>query len=134
MAINIIPVILATIVRMIVGTAWYSPKLFGTPWMKLVGISALSDAEKKEEMKQKAPRAFVVGLVSNAVLAYLFTYVPFVTLGTALGLAFLLWIGFFAPAHIGGVIWEQRPLKLFYINGGYELVALICSSIIIGFW
>ncbi|HEY4267070.1 MAG TPA: DUF1761 domain-containing protein, partial [Galbitalea sp.] len=37
-SINYIAVILATLSSMIIGSVWYTPKVFGNYWMKLSGV------------------------------------------------------------------------------------------------
>jgi len=46
----------------------------------------------------------------------------------------LLWIGFTAMPALSGVIWEKKPMKLYAIHVGYELVSLLVMTLVITTW
>lgn len=128
--VNWLAVIVATVVGFFVGGLWYSPMLFAKPWMEGFGIS--------EEQAQKANMAktFGLGLVAAFVIAM--TMAVFMGPNTTLG------SGAFWGAHVGflmimpaiGIhyLFEQRPLKLWLINGGYVGVMTTIMGTILGAW
>jgi hypothetical protein len=47
---------------------------------------------------------------------------------------FMSWLGFVAPVTLGSVLWESKSWKLWSLNTGYYLVALLVMGAIIGAW
>lgn len=118
----------------LVGFIWYSPIAFGSMWMSLTGLSA----EDIERAKKKMPFMALVGFVAAAMLSWVLAQFAVIwgvfTLGSALELGFWIWLGFMAPALISSVLWEQKPIKYFLINGGYWLVTTLIISSIVSLW
>ena len=48
--------------------------------------------------------------------------------------AVFLWLGFFVPIHLSGIVWEKKSWKLFGINAGYHLVSLLIAALILAYW
>ncbi len=42
-----------------------------------------------------------------------------------------IWLGFFVPLLWGGVAWEGKSWKLFFVNAGYHLIALVVGGILL---
>lgn len=113
-----------------IGGLWYSPLLFARPWMKEVGLT--------EEQTRSAPMARVFGLSALASLVMAFNLAAFI--GPKASLGFGLFAG--AAAGLGwvamslGVIYlfEQRSLKLWLINSGYQVVAYTAMGGLLGVW
>jgi hypothetical protein len=131
---GLIFLIIATIARFVVGMLWYSPVLFGKPWLKAHGKGA--DFKPKGAGKELTV-AFVFGLISTIVLA-LFVVNPIannVLIGIVVAL--LMWVGFVLPAHVYKHIFampEKKPsLTIFFIDATQELAALIVAAIILSF-
>jgi hypothetical protein len=45
--------------------------------------------------------------------------------------AFFTWLGFYLPVDLNRVAWEMKSWKLFFINTGYHLVALVVAAFIL---
>ena len=121
------------------GALWYSPVLFAKPWMKEMGI----DPSRMQSMKLTPTQAMVAGFVTALVTAYVLAHFVEVwaqvtggQMGIAEGfqLAFYLWLGFVAPVMLGSILWEGKSWKLFFINAGYQLVALLLMSGILSYF
>lgn len=127
---NFAAVFVAALMGFAVGGLWYSPLMFATAWMKEAGIS--------EEQTRNAPMARIFGLAALASLVMAFNLAAFI--GAKASLAFGLFAG--AAAGIGwvamslGVIYlfEQRSLKLWLINGGYQVVSYTLMGGLLGLW
>jgi hypothetical protein len=119
--INYMAVIGAAISNMVLGFLWYGP-LFGKQWMHLMGFT------------HESMDAFLMAYVFAH--AYLFGSTYLNTYGVASGMmaAFWNWLGFIAPVTVGSVIWDGKPWKLWCINAGYYLVALLLMGVIMGIW
>ena len=138
--VNLLAILGAGIASMIIGFVWYGP-LFGKPWSKIMGWGDRTK-EQIQEMQKKAMPGYIVSFVGSLVMAYVlahvYTYASVYTqtFGVTGGLmaAFWSWLGFVAPVTLGAVLWESKPLNLWYINGGYYLVLLLAMGAIVGMW
>ncbi|GAA1467275.1 DUF1761 domain-containing protein [Microbacterium thalassium] len=133
--INYWAVILATLSTMIVGTIWYTPKVFGTKWAQLAGV----------DMNRSGATAVIpivvtvfVSFISAWVLAGATTIAWHFYEGSYLWAAVLtgiiLWAGFTAARFITHDAFEGRPTNLTVINIAHELVTVVVMAIIIGVW
>ena len=122
--------------NMIIGSLWYSPMLLGNMWIQAMGWSPEVMEQKKRDtnMWKSYGGMFVGALVMAYVLAHFVWYMNVRTFGDAFALAFWLWLGFIATVNVGGVLFEGRPWKLFWINAGYNLVSLVVMAVILGLW
>ena len=127
---NFAAIFTAALVAFAIGGLWYSPLLFARPWMKEAGLN--------EQQVRDAPMGRIFGLSALASLAMAFNLAAFI--GPKASLAFGLYAG--AAASIGwvamslGVIYlfEQRSLKLWLINSGYQVLAYTLMGGLIGVW
>ncbi len=123
---TIVSLVVAVIVSNVIGMLWYSPKMFGTKWKALLGMS--------EEVSQKCDKpeakVMIVNVLFSLITAYvLWALVPVVGL---IGIV-LYWLGFTMPVIAGPVLWERKSWKLFLINAGYSLVAVLAMSVVVHF-
>ena len=121
----------AAILRTILGMVWYSPAAFGRPWIALVGCTS-------EDMRARLPRALVVDLIGNFVMAFVLVhathYAGAAGIGPGAAVAFFNWIGFVAVATLFDVNFAGRPFKLFLINNGFQLLSLLIMGAIVATW
>jgi hypothetical protein len=127
---NYLAILAAALVSFAIGGLWYSPILFAKAWMRECGIS--------EAQARQAPLARVFGLSALAALVMAFNLAAFIGAKASLG------FGLFAGAATGigwvamslGVIYlfEQRSLKLWLINSGYQVVSYTLMGGLIGAW
>lgn len=131
---NYISLILATLASMVVGFVWYSPILFGSQWMKLMGWDP-HDKKLMADMKSKAIMGYLGGLVSSLIMASTLSYfiqtLDVVSLTGVFQLVMLVWLGFIATTLSGSILWEGKPKQLYYINTAYHLVSLIVMALIL---
>ena len=131
MTLNWWAIVVAAIVGWLLGWAWYSV-LFGKQWMALTGHCP--DKGSKSDGMKAMLWGFLATLVMNVVLAYVISLIPNLTIACGATAGALLWLGFIATTMIGIVLYERKPIKLFAINSGYYLVALIIGGLIIASW
>lgn len=124
-------ILAAGIASVLIGWAWYHPRVFGTAWMRLSNITP----EMAERGKKRMPITAIIGLSMSMIVAYVMTYFGMAwgvyDIASAIELGLWVWIGFVAPIALGAVLWEQKPLRLYFINALYWLVALIVMAIIL---
>lgn len=123
-------VLAAGVASMVVGMIWYSPKVFGNKWMKLSGV--------KPSKKQGMAVPMLLGFISSLVMAYILANViVLATAGTWLDgatVGFWVWLGFMATLTLGSVIWERRPLDLYWLNNAHNLLSLLVMGAILGLY
>jgi uncharacterized membrane protein len=124
----------AAVAAMVIGSLWYSPLLLGNPWMKLNNISAKDSKEMSKGMFSAMFGMFVGSLIMSYVLAYVLVLVGAVTISSALVAALWLWLGFIVVPYSSGVLFERRPVGLFFINIGYYLVGMLVMALILTAW
>ena len=77
----------------------------------------------------------VIGtLVTSYVLAHFVDYLDATNIAGALAAAFWIWLGFVATVILGGVLWEGKPWKLYFLNAAYYLVNLAVIAVILALW
>ena len=132
--INYLTVLVAAILNMAVGALWYSPTLFGKAWMELVGFKP-EDAQKRTAGMQRAySLTFVASFVMAYALARVLWYAKVTTVGGGVLIGLLAWIGFVATPHGSNYLFEGKPFRLFTINTGYSLVALVIMGALLAVW
>jgi len=133
--INYIAVVLATLSSMVVGSIWYTPRVFGNYWMKQAGITPSGNAKD-------AIRPILVTLVVSFVTAWVLAgaaYISFEFYGgsflvNALVTGIVLWAGFTAARFITHDAFDGRTVGLTVLNCAHELVTIVIMALIIGVW
>lgn len=132
-----LPLIVVAVINIIIGSLWYSPKLFGNYWMRVTGISMPVGEELEKAKKGMMPK-YLAQFIVTLLGAYMFHVVMFstlsLTLGAAIKLALVLWLGIVVPANAGYVLWEGKPKGLFALNTGNQLVNMLVAAIVFSIW
>lgn len=129
---NIWAVLVATLSTMVVGSIWYTPKVFGDRWMRLAGV----DPDRAPSAIGPILITLVVSFISAIVLAGASTVVHDSYGGSFLGNTLItgvaLWAGFTASRFITHDAFEGRPSALTTLNIAHELVTIVVMALIIG--
>lgn len=136
--INFAAVLAATAASIALGFVWYGP-LFGKPWMAIMGFT--KDSMEKAKAKGMG-KTYALMTLGSFLMAYVlahsieFASVYTKTYGVSAGLmaGFWNWLGFVAPVQAGEQLWGGKPWKLFLINAGYQLSALLLIGVVIAAW
>jgi hypothetical protein len=133
--INYWAVLLATASSLVVGSIWYTPKVFGRRWARLANV----------DMDRPGSTA-VIPIVVTVIVSFITAWVlagstsiawHFYEGGyllAALGTAVILWAGFTAARFITHDAFEGRPSSLTVLNMAHELVTMVIMALIIGVW
>ena len=128
--INLWAVLAAGVASLILGGLWYSPVLFGKAWSAASGVT--EEQAKSANMAKIMGTAFFLALIGAAVFALFLGPRPPPLFATAAGLsAGLCWV---AGSFGINYLFEQRPLRLFLINGGYHTVQYTLIGAVLGLW
>ena len=128
--INIWAVLVATLSTMVVGTIWYTPRVFGSWWEKAARVEAPANAV----------RAIVITLIVSFVSAWVLAGAAAIAqefyggsfLVNSLVTAIILWAGFTAARFVTHDAFENRPPALTVLNISHELVTYVVMALIIG--
>jgi hypothetical protein len=125
--INLVGSIAGAVAAMAIGSAWYSPWLFGNRWQALIG---------------KAPEEMGNPVTAMAVAALMFLLMGFgmswiIPDGSSVGIGmmwgFIGFWGFALPATVINGVFERRPWSLMAIYLGYLLVTMLVMAAVITF-
>jgi len=133
--INYWAVILATLSSMVVGSIWYTPRVFGNYWMKAANITPSGEA-------RDAIRPIVVTVVVSFITSWVLAGAAFISWDfyggsffvNSLLTAIILWAGFTAARFITHDAFDGRPAGLTVLNVAHEFVTIVIMAIIIGVW
>lgn len=128
--INVWAVLLATASTMVVGSIWYTPKVFGARWEKLARI----------ENRANAVRAIVITVIVSFVSAWVLAGAAAIAqefyggsfLANSLITAIILWAGFTAARIVTHDAFENRPPALTVLTVTHELVTYVVMALVIG--
>lgn len=130
-SVNLLALVVAVIANMAIGFLWYSPIMFAKPWMKLMGYTQESMKQAQQEMGTMYLLSALAGLITAFVLAQVFSWVGSATLAEALGIGFMLWLGFIAPVQFTDVLFGKKQMNLFLINTGYQLASILAMALVL---
>jgi hypothetical protein len=131
--VNYFAILLCAISSMIIGFFWYGP-LFGKEWMKLVGLTSEKQEKAKKTMQSTYTAMFIASLIMAWILFHFIWYAApgSLTLFTSIKIAIYSWIGFIATTSYTKFLFspEKKPIKLLFIETGYQLASLIAMGIV----
>ena len=131
--INVWAVLLATLSSMVVGSVWYTPRVFGNYWMRVAKV-------RPARGSGAAVKPILITLVASFVSAWVLAGSAAISqhfyggnfLANALVTAVILWAGFTAARFITHDAFERRPPGLTVLNCAHELVTLEVMGLVIG--
>jgi hypothetical protein len=130
--INELSILVAAILAVAVGYIWYSPILFGQPWMKSIGLVLPEGGPSKREMLSLTIRAVIVQIlffmfISQFVVLALSGAIPLLRAGALVTLLVVVFL-------IYASIWERRSLSYVLIHAGYTALTVFGGMGIIAYW
>ncbi|WP_258000363.1 DUF1761 domain-containing protein [Bacillus sp. Marseille-P3661] len=126
-AINYLAVILSAVAICILGSIWYSPKVFWNTWQSLKGLKQ----EDLPSMGKVMTGSILLAIVNSFLLAIIAGW------ATIDGWVDGLWLGLVVGLVIAGTSatnaqYEGMKLKLYLITAGFHVISMILAGIIIG--
>lgn len=121
----------AAIASVLISFVWFHPRVFGMYWRHALGMSHAQE----ERGRKRMPLYVLLALISSLLIAYVMRAFASAwgveTWFDALGLAFWSWLGFVATTSLGTVLWEQKPVKFYFVNAGYWFVTFVAMALIL---
>jgi|SRR5579863_9652201 uncharacterized protein DUF1761 len=128
---NVWALIVAALIRIVIGALWFSPPAFQSQWLKIVGMDEAT-------MRGGLPRAIAVDVVGSLVMAFVLVhavvYAGAATIWQGAAVGFFNWLGFIAVVQISETMHEHRPLQFFWIATAYNLIALVLMGALLAVW
>ena len=131
-SINLIAVFVATLMCMAIGYVWYGPKMFGTQWTRLTGISP--EKPNKEEMNKSLGIGFAATAINMFFIAVLLQIIGTTHVREAFIVAIVLWCATALPGELHAVAWQKHPKELFFINIGVSFLTFTIGASVIQWW
>lgn len=133
-SVNLWAVLVSGVIYMAVGSLWYSPLLFGKPWMHYMGIKQEDMGKMKNSVVKAYLGSFIASLVTSYVLAHFVAYTDAITFAEGMQTAFWIWLGFVITFGMNAYFYEHKALGLVAINRGYDLVVLLLTGGLLAVW
>jgi mannose/fructose/N-acetylgalactosamine-specific phosphotransferase system component IID len=137
MCVNLWAVLGSAAAAMVIGFLWYSPFLFAKPWMVAMGYDPNDKARIAEMQKKAGPMygiSFLASMLSAFVLGKLIFHLAISTPLYGMKVGFAVWLAFVMTVQLTDKLFGNRPLTLFLINTGYQLVCYLAMGAILGRW
>jgi len=129
MDVNYLGVLVSTLVFMVVGFIWYSPKVFFNTWVKLSGL-------KEEDMTGAGMAIFgsiITALVTSFVLDLLVQATGSTDWVAGLSLGIVMSVIVAAVIASNG-LYSKMGIKLYLITAGYQVITITIAAIILAIW
>lgn len=136
-SINWLAVVLCVVASLIIGSTWFSPKVFFPAWMKAIEKTEISDSN--DQNMAPVIRIFGLTILASLVQAVFMGLMVNlmggisggVTLASGVLTGFLLWLGFVAPSSLTNKLFADR-VRAWYYEAGNHLVTFVVMGAIHG--
>lgn len=130
-----IAVLAGTLAYFFLGALWYS-FLFKNKWIAYQGISAedMNKPDAKKGVGAIMVASFIMMFIVSTGLAILSEYLVLKGWQHALHLGLLTGVCFACTSMAINMLYEKKPIGLFFINGSYQVLGNIIAAIIIVCW
>lgn len=133
--INYWAVLAATVAAVVIGSIWYTPKVFGARWKRWAQVREPETAAQAWlPIMVSVALAFLLAWVLAGSVAIAWHFYGGAYFGSAIVTGITLWAGFTAGRVITHDVFAGRPSQLTVLTISYELVLVIVMSVIIGVW
>lgn len=136
-SINWLAVVLCVVASLIIGSTWFSPKVFFPAWMKAIEKTEISNSN--DQNMAPVIRIFGLTILASLVQAVFMGLMVNlmggmsggVTLASGAMTGFLLWLGFVAPSSLTNKLFADR-VRAWYYEAGNHLVTFVVMGAIHG--
>lgn len=132
--VNWVAALVAALVYFALGSAWFSRRLFGAPWMRSIGWEP-TGIERPAAAALLG--AFAASAVAATAVALLVEAADVSGLREGLVLGLVLAVGFVVTAHLVTALFEPmrpQPLTWFAVMAGYHGTGLVAAAVILALW
>jgi len=130
--INWLAVLVGAVGYFFLGAIWYS-FLFQKSWTRLSKID-MNDPNMKKGVAAIMFGSFVMMFITSIAIAILAVLIDVHHWQEGLHLGLLTGLGIAFTSMAINMLYEKKPIGLYFINGGYQLLGNIIAAIIISVW
>ncbi len=131
--INWLSVLVGTLGYFALGALWYS-LLFKDKWLAYNKIIIDNNTDAKKGVGSIMFASFIMMLVTSIAIAFLAYRVGMWGWMSGIKLGLLTGVCFASTSMAINMLYEKKPLGLFFINAGYQVLGNIISAVIIVCW
>lgn len=133
--INYAAVLAATVAAIVIGSIWYTPKVFGARWKRLAEVKdPQTSAQAWLPIMVSIALSFLLAWVLAGSVAIAWHFYGGTYLASSIVTALTLWAGFTAGRLITHDVFAGRPSQLTILNVLHELVLVLVMAVVIGVW
>ena len=131
---NYVAILVATVMSFLIGWLWYSPLLFGKPWMEAMGLT--QEKIKQQQAEGGMGKMMAIGFCLAFLTAFYLAHfaVPGMEVGTTIKWALFSWLGLVVTTNASDYLWGKRSMKLFMINMAHHAVVITAVSVLLTLW
>lgn len=132
-SINWLAVLLCVVASMVIGSVWFSPKVFFNSWWKAIGKTD-KDAPGGTNMGVMWGGTVLASVVQAIFMGLMVNAMGSMTAGGATWSSgamagFFLWLGFVAPSSLTNKLFAERLPAWFYEAGNHLVTFLVMGAI-----
>ena len=128
LSVNYLAIVVAAIAAVAIGIVYYGVLGVGDRQSRMLGASPSRPGP------MQGATGLIVGLVNAWVIAILSLSLGAATVGDAILLGALVWLGFGATFKAAQVAFERRPWTVWVLQGVHDLIAEIVVAGIVTLW
>ncbi len=132
--INVWAILACGVTSLVIGFVWYGP-LFGKAW---AGYTGWTEEKIKTVPAARMARTYILTLLAALVTAFVLDMLAWAINATSalqgLVLGLLTGIGFAAMAFATTHLFEHKPVGLWLIVSGYQVVYQVAAAVIVAIW
>ena len=117
--VNYVAVIVAAVVALVIGFAYYAPQTMGKRWMAYLGTT---QAQLGNPGGAGMAAGVVASLVNAWVLAVLAKNLGGTTITDGIMLGIICWLGFMATITAAQIAFEKKPWGLWVLNNIHNVI------------
>jgi hypothetical protein len=128
--INWVAALIATLAGYLLGAVWYTPEVFGKAWLTSLGKHHNELGSPAVPMTVSA----VTTALTTVCLAFLLRGLGVDTLFGGLTVGIVIGGGIVFASMLSDHLFQDKPMKLLWIQGGYRFAYILLICAILGAW
>jgi len=129
--VNYLAVIVAAVVALVIGFAYYAPQTMGKRWMAYLGTT-------QAQLGNPGPTGIVAGIVASLVNAWVLAVLSLNLGGSTIAdgamLGVICWLGFMATITAAEISFQKLPWGLWVLNNAHNVIVQIIMGAIVTAW
>jgi hypothetical protein len=132
---NWLAIVVAAFVWFALGAVWYTPKTFGTVWMRSIGWDPSPDDPRPGASMYVAP--LIAYLVGSLALGLLTKATGTDTIGEGIVMGLVVAVGLVGTVLFVTAVFDPKkphPMQWLAITWAYHLVGVLLAAVILAAW